>query len=90
MKRMLILNTGRGGMNMLMKDVAARHVKAIHYSASTSIRVGVGKAISADTNPEFWPVVLETFSERKVKKVEADFAERRVCDDTRWRKIPST
>ena len=57
---------------------------------STSIGVGVGKATNADTNPGFWPVVLETISERKVKKGEADRAERRVCDDTRWRKIPST
>mgnify|MGYP007109629560 FL=1 len=77
-------------MKMLMKEVAARHVEAIHYSASTRIRVGVRKAIGVDTNPGFWPVVLETFSERKVKKGEADRAERRVCDDTRWRKIPST
>ena len=75
---------------MLIKEVAARHVEAIHYSASTSIRVGVGKAISADTNPRFWLVVLETFSERKVKKGEADRTEWQVCDDTRWRKIPST
>ena len=59
MRRMLKLNTGRGGMKMLMKEVAARYVEDIHYSASTSISEGVGKAISADTNPGFWLVVLE-------------------------------
>ena len=86
---MLESNTGRGSMKMLMKEVAARHVEAIHYSASRSIRVGIGKATIVDTNPGFWSVVLETFFERKVKKGEANRAERRVCDDTRWRKIPS-
>ena len=83
MRRILELNTGPGGMKMLIKEVAARHVEAIHYLASTSIPMGVGKAISDDSNPGFWPVVLETISERKVKKGEADRAERRVCDDTR-------
>ena len=72
MRRMLESNTGRGSMKMLMKEVAARHVEAIHYSASTRIRVGVRKAIGVDTNPGFWPVVLETFSKRKVKKGEPD------------------
>ena len=71
---------------MLMKEVAARHVEAIHYSASTSIRVGVGKAISADTNPMFWLVVLDAFSKRKMQMGEADHAEMRVHHDTRWRK----
>ena len=70
----------------MMEEAATRHVKAIHYSALTAIRVGIGKATSVDTNPGFWPVVLETFSERKVKKGEADRAERRVRDDTGWRK----
>ena len=46
----------------MMGEVAARHVDAIHYSASTGIRVGVRNATTAKANPEFWPVVLETFS----------------------------
>ena len=75
---------------MLMKEVAARYVEDIHYSASTSIRVGVGKAISVDTSPGFWPVVRETFSERKLKKGEEDRVERQVRDDTGWRKIPAS
>ena len=42
MGRMLELNIGRGGIKRLMKEVAARHVEAIHYSASTSIFVASG------------------------------------------------
>ena len=62
----------------------------MHYSASLVIRVGIRKATSADINPEFWPVVVETFSGRKLKKGEADRGERRVLDDTGWRKRPAS
>ena len=69
---------------MLIKEVAAQHVQAIHYSSSTSIRVGVGKAISADTNPRFWQVVLDKVSKRKLKKGEVDRVEKCVHNVTGW------
>ena len=37
-----------------------------------------GKAGNADTNPRFWPVVLETFSERRLQKGKADRTKKRV------------
>ena len=77
-------------MKMLIEEATVRHVKAIHYSALTAIRVGIGKATSVDTNPGFWPVVLETFSERKLRKGEKDRAERRVRDDIGGRKTPTS
>ena len=43
-----------------------------------------GKAGNADTNPRFWPVVLETFSERRLKKGEVDRVEKQVCDVIGW------
>ena len=49
-RRMLEVNPRRGGMKRLMEEAAARHVEAIHYSASAGIPVG-GKAAKADTNP---------------------------------------
>ena len=57
-------------MKRLMDEVVAWYVEAMHYSASTAIRVDVGKATSIDRNPEFWPVVLETFSKKNLKKGE--------------------
>ena len=38
--RLLEMNTGCGGMKRLMEEAKARHVEAVHYSASTRIRVG--------------------------------------------------
>ena len=52
------------------------HVEAMHYSASTVIRVGIRKPTTADINPKFWHVVVETFSGRKLKKGDANRAER--------------
>ena len=69
-------------MKRLMEEATARHVEAIHHSASTGIHVGVGKATSVDTNPGILLVVLETLSERKVKNKAVDRAERQVHDDT--------
>ena len=63
-------------MKRLMDEVVAWYVEAMHYSASTAIRVDVGKATSIDRNPEFWLVVLETFSGREVKKGPSDCLER--------------
>ena len=62
-----------------MEEAAPRHLKVIHYSALAGIRVG-GKAANADTNPKFWPMVLEIFSKRRLKKGEADRAEKQVRD----------
>ena len=84
-RRMLDVNTRRGGMKRVMEEVVGRHVEAINYSASADIRVGEEKATSPDANPVFWLVVLETFSERKLKKGEADNAERQVREVTGWR-----
>ena len=55
----------------MMEEVVSRHVEAIHYLAS-------------DANPGFWPVVLETFSEMKLKKGEVDRAERHVREVAGW------
>ena len=77
-------------MKRLKGESTPRHIKAIHYSVLTGIHVGIGRATSTHTNPGFWPMVMETFSERKLKKGEADRAERRVCNDTGWTKIPAS
>ena len=66
-----------------MEEAAPRHLKVIHYSALAGIRVG-GKAANADTNPKFWPMVLEIFSKRRLKKGEVDRAEKQVCDVIGW------
>ena len=39
-------------MKRLMEEVVARHVEAMHYSASAGICVG-GKVAKPDTNPGF-------------------------------------
>ena len=44
-----------------IEEAAARHIEAIHYSASAGIRVGE-KAIKPDSKSGFWPVILETLS----------------------------
>ena len=75
-------------MNRLMEEDSARHVKAIHYSASIDIHVCVGEATSVDINLGFWPVVLETFSKRKLKKGKAHREERRGKDQFRRRRVP--
>ena len=59
------------------------NVEAIHYAASADIRVGE-KVAKPDTKPEFWLVVLETFSEGRLQKREADRVEGRVHEVTGW------
>ena len=49
---MLDTNFRRGGMKRLMEEAAARHVEAIHYSASAGIRVGE-KAAKPDSKLGF-------------------------------------
>ena len=65
-RRRLNTNIGRGGMKRLMEEAAARHVEAIHYSASVGIRVGE-KAAQPDSKSGFWPVILETLSGGRLK-----------------------
>ena len=60
-RRSLDTNFSRGGMKRLMEEAAARHIEAIHYSASVGIRVGE-KAAKPDSKSGFWPVILETIS----------------------------
>ena len=76
-QRLLDTNFGRGGMKRLMEEAAARHVEAVHYSASAGIRVGE-KATEPDSKFGFWPVILETLSEGRLQKEEAERAEERV------------
>ena len=64
-------------MKRLMEEAAARHVEAVHYSASAGIRVGE-KATKPDSKFGFWPVILETLSEGRLQKEEAERAEERV------------
>ena len=68
-------------MKRLMEEVVARHVEAVHYSASAGIRVGE-KATEPDSKFGFWPVILETLSEGRLQKEEAQHAEERGCDVT--------
>mgnify|MGYP000630293326 FL=1 len=56
-RRSLDTNFGRGGMKRLMEEAAARHVEAIHYSASAGIRVGE-RATKPDSKTGFWPFIL--------------------------------
>ena len=65
-------------MKRLMEEAAARHVEAIHYSASAGIRVGE-KASKSDSKSGFWPVILETLSRGRLQKEEAERADERVC-----------
>ena len=52
-RRMLEVNTVRGGMKRLMEEVVVRHVEAINYSATTGICVSIGQATSTYTKPGF-------------------------------------
>ena len=74
---------GHNGMKRLMEEVAARHAKAIHYSASAGIRVGSdGGQKTKDSG--FWPSVLEGLSGLRLTKEEADGAEKRVREVIEW------
>jgi hypothetical protein len=76
-RKMLELNVGKGGMKRLMEEAAARHVETVHYSASTRIRVG-GEESRKSKDSGFWPSMLEGLAGVRLKKEEADRAERRV------------
>ena len=70
-------------MKRLMEEAVAWHVKAVHYSASASIRIGE-KMTKTDSNSGFWPVILETLSGGRLQKEEAEHAEERVREVTGW------
>ena len=54
-------NTGRGGMKWLIEEAMERHAKAIHYPASSGIRVWTNGSPSPKDS-RFWPLVLEGLS----------------------------
>ena len=82
-RKALELNTGRGGMRRLMEEAVARHAETVHYSATAGIRVG-GDECRKMKDSGFWPLVLEGLSGVRLKKEEADRAEQRVQEVTRW------
>ena len=78
------MNIGCGGMKRIMEEAATRHIEAIHYSALVGIRVGKEKSSGSGNDAGFWPVILEGFSRKKLKKEEVDRAMRRVREVNRW------
>jgi hypothetical protein len=80
---MLELNVGKGGMKRLMEEPAARHAETVHYSASAGIRVG-GEESRKAKDSRFWPSVLKGLTGVRLKKEEADRAERLVQEVTGW------
>jgi hypothetical protein len=74
---MLELNVGKGGMKRLTEEAAARHAETVHYSASVGIRVG-GEESRTANDSGFWPSVLEGLAGVRLRKEEADRAEKRV------------
>ena len=82
-RRSLDTNFGRGGMKRLMEEAAARHVEAVHYSASAGIRAGE-KPAKSDSKPGFWPVILDTISGGRLRREEAEHADERVREATGW------
>jgi hypothetical protein len=82
-RRMLELNVGRRGMKRLMEEAAARHAETVHYSASAGIHVR-GEESRKAKNSGFWPSVLEGLTGVRLKKEEADCAEKRVREATGW------
>ena len=68
------MNISWGGMKRLMEEVVARNTVAIHYSASIGIWVGEEKSIGSGGDIGFWPMILESFSKKKLKKEEANQA----------------
>ena len=74
-RRALELNVGRGGMKWLMEEAAPRYRETIHYSASTRIQVGSDE-VRKTKDSGFWPLMLEGLASVRLRKEEADRAER--------------
>ena len=70
-------------MKRLMEEAEAWHVEAVHYSTSTGIRVGGGEARKTNT-ARFWPLMLEGLAGTRLRKEEANRAEKRVREITGW------
>ena len=82
-RRALELNVGRGGMKRLMGEAATRYVKTVHYSASVGIWVGSDE-VRKTKDSRFWPLMLVGRAGVRLRKEEADRAERRVREVTGW------
>ena len=67
----------------MMEEAAARHAGTIHYSASAGIRVGSNE-VRKTKDSGFWLLVLECLTDIRLRKEEADCAERRVREVTGW------
>ena len=67
----LELNTWCGGMKRLMEEATARHVEAIHYSASARIQVGSDEGRKMKDSG-FSALVLEGLAAIQLRKEEAD------------------
>ena len=80
----LEMNTDRARMKRIMEEAAIRHVKAIHYSASASTRVGGDNCDGMGKDTRFWPVILQGFSGKKLVREETDRMERRVREVIGW------
>jgi hypothetical protein len=74
-QKMLDLNVGRGGMKRLMEEAAARH------AVSAGIRVG-GEETRKTNESGFWPSVLDSLTGVRLRREEADRAEKRVQEVT--------
>ena len=48
------------------------------------IRLGDEKITSSGKEARFWPVILESFSGKKLREKEADRVEKRVLEVTGW------
>ena len=70
-------------MKSLMEQPAALNTEAIHYSMSVGIRVGGEKGIGSRSNTELCPLVIEGLFGVKLRKEEADRAEKGVQEGTR-------
>ena len=67
-----------------MEEAKARHIKAMHYSASAETQVG-REARGRDVKDlEFWSTVLGSLSHVKLKKEEAVQVVTRVWEVTEW------
>ena len=73
-------------MRRLMEEAEARHVEAVHYSASAGIRVGKEGRRQEEKEFDFWPSILGSLSKGKFKREETDEVERRVQEATGWKK----
>ena len=70
-------------MKRLIEEAASRHAETVHYSASAGIRVEGSEARKA-IEVGFWPTMLEGLAGARLRKDEADRAERRVQEVTGW------